>query len=496
MERKAHNLSHRALRNASFATRSLPRNRFRYAVNAAEPGKPSGMFGTLVDTVVMRLVKLLSIIVTVALFIACWEMFYSEKTGSFPSSLIWMLYAVLVIGFNRTYNAYEVGMGKVPELIYSQILTDLISAGIVYAALLLGWPQFSNPLPLLGLIAVQALWSGAWCFMANKLCFSIYPPPKTAIVYQREGDLRRLGQIKEFSNKFNIQKYIKDPCDIHQLLREVDGYAAIFVVGINATLRNGIAKYCIEKGVQGYIAPHVGDVIMAGSKHMQLFSMPIVRIDRAPLSLEYMFIKRAFDIIGALISILITSPLMLGIAAAIRLNDGGPILYKQLRLTRDRREFMIWKFRSMRVDAERDGTARLAGEHDDRVTSVGKVIRTIRFDELPQLFNILGGSMTFVGPRPERPEIAAKYEEIMPSFSLRLQVKAGLTGYAQVYGKYNTEPYDKLQMDLMYINKMSLLEDLRLMLATVKTLFMKESTEGVGEGQTTAVYHEIGKESA
>ena len=141
----------------------------------------------------------------------------------------------------------------------------------------------------------------------------------------------------------------------------------------------------------------------------------------------------------------------------------------------------------MRVDAEKDGVARLASEHDDRITRVGHIIRAIRFDELPQLLNILRGDMSFVGPRPERPEIAAQYEQEMPAFSLRLQVKAGLTGTAQVYGRYNTEPKDKLKMDLMYINNMSPLEDLRLMFATARILFMRESTSGVADGQTTAV---------
>ena len=157
-----------------------------------------------------------------------------------------------------------------------------------------------------------------------------------------------------------------------------------------------------------------------------------------------------------------------------------------MRLTKDRKEFKILKFRSMRVDAEKDGVARLASQNDDRITPVGKIIRALRIDEMPQLFNILGGSMTIVGPRPERPEIAKEYEKEIPSFALRLQVKAGLTGYAQIYGRYNTLPYDKLQMDLLYINRMSLLEDIQLMLATIKILFMRESTEGVQTGQTTA----------
>ena len=185
------------------------------------------------------------------------------------------------------------------------------------------------------------------------------------------------------------------------------------------------------------------------------------------------------DIFISAIALVILSPIFLITAIAIKVTDNGPVFYKQIRLTKDGKEFGILKFRSMRVDAEKDGVARLSsGENDDRITPVGKIIRACRVDELPQLINILKGDLSIVGPRPERPEIAAQYCEEMPEFALRLQAKAGLTGYAQVYGKYNTTPYDKLTMDLMYIAHPSIVEDLKIMFATVKILFMPESTEG------------------
>lgn len=196
-------------------------------------------------------------------------------------------------------------------------------------------------------------------------------------------------------------------------------------------------------------------------------------------------------------AIIILSPIMIVTAIIIKATDNGPVLYKQCRLTKDGKKFMVLKFRSMRVDAEKDGVARLSsGDKDDRITPIGKVIRKVRIDELPQLFNILFGDMSIVGPRPERPEIAEQYVKELPEFELRLQAKAGLTGYAQVYGKYNTTPYDKLQMDLMYIASPSVLADLKIMFATIKILFMPESTEGIAEGTTTAmegsgVEHEV-----
>ena len=227
---------------------------------------------------------------------------------------------------------------------------------------------------------------------------------------------------------------------------------------------------------------------MQEAKHLQTFDSPILLVNRKNLDQEFVLIKRVFYIVSSALGLIILSPILLITAIAIKLNDKGPAIYKQTRLTKDGREFEICKFRSMRVDAEKDGVARLStGDDDDRVTSVGRFIRKCRIDELPQLWNILVGDMSVVGPRPERPEIAEQYYEEMPDFKLRLQVKAGLTGYAQIYGKYNTSPYEKLEFDLMYINDMSILTDLRLMFATFKILFSKESTEGIESNQISAL---------
>ena len=181
---------------------------------------------------------------------------------------------------------------------------------------------------------------------------------------------------------------------------------------------------------------------------------------------------------------IITSPVMLITAVAVKLYDGGPVLYKQVRLTRHDRKFEIYKFRSMVVDAESDGIAKLARENDDRITPVGRIIRATRIDELPQLFNILKGDMSFAGPRPERPEIMEEYCKEIPEFAFRTRVKAGLTGYAQVYGKYNTTPYDKLKLDLFYISNYSMWTDIKLILMTLKIVLKKDATEGVNEELT------------
>lgn len=197
------------------------------------------------------------------------------------------------------------------------------------------------------------------------------------------------------------------------------------------------------------------------------------------LSIDQRFVKRAMDIVLAVILLLVLWPFMLLTALAIYLYDRGPVLYKQTRCSLYGKEFSIYKFRSMITDAERDGVARLAGKSDDRITPVGKWIRKTRLDELPQLLNVLRGDMSFVGPRPERPELVREYEKDLPEFDYRMHVKAGLTGYAQIYGKYNTVPYDKLKLDLYYVEHYSLWQDIQLLILTTKIVFSPDSTEGV-----------------
>lgn len=233
--------------------------------------------------------------------------------------------------------------------------------------------------------------------------------------------------------------------------------------------------------------PKISDIMLRGADQLHLFDTPILFLREYVLTFEQRFAKRTIDLICAVLLLILASPFILITAVVIKLYDGGPVLYKQVRCTRDMKEFYILKFRSMKVDAEKDGVARLASKNDDRITPIGRFIRMVRIDELPQLINILKGEMSFIGPRPERPEIIAQYVEEMPEFVYRTKVKAGLAGYAQVYGKYNTTPYDKLKLDLFYIENYSVWLDIKLMLLTLKILLKPESTEGVEANQTTAM---------
>lgn len=228
-----------------------------------------------------------------------------------------------------------------------------------------------------------------------------------------------------------------------------------------------------------YDMPSITDMLIASGQILHIVDTPIIKVNKFGPNAFEKIVKRAFDIFASLLLLIITSPIMLITAIAIKVNDGGNIFYRQARLTENGKEFNIVKFRSMVMNAEDLTGVVLAKVDDDRITSVGKIIRKYRIDELPQMINILKGDMSFVGPRPERTEIYDDITKTMPEFDYRLCVKAGLTGYAQIYGKYNTTLRDKLLLDLYYIEKYSLVEDLKLLLLTFKVIFKSDSTEGV-----------------
>lgn len=195
------------------------------------------------------------------------------------------------------------------------------------------------------------------------------------------------------------------------------------------------------------------------------------------MTLSQRFWKRAGDIIFSALALIVASPFMAIIALAIHFQDKGPVFYCQNRVTRDGKVFSLLKFRSMIVDAEKNGVTPATGK-DPRITKVGAFLRATRMDELPQLINILKGEMSIVGPRPERVEHVEKYGREISEWHFREKVKGGLTGYAQIYGRYNTSAYDKLRMDLIYIENYSAIMDVKLILMTLRVLFSKESTEG------------------
>ena len=396
-------------------------------------------------------------------------------------------YLFILFIFSAMYGGLQIGSYRMLELLFSQGFASLISNVIFYAMVTLLAYHFPPVWPLVGAMLVQCFLIGAWIFIATYVYRALFPPLDVLLIYNGNTKDLFVEKVKTKRHQFRINEDIRSDEDFDAICSAIDSHESVMMWDVPVYERNRIFKYCYVRSKETYVMPKIIDIILRGAEPLHYFDTPLLLTKCSPIEFEQLFFKRLFDIILSLILIVITSPLMLITAVCVKLYDGGRVIYKQIRCTRDGREFYIFKFRSMIEDAEEDGRARLATRNDDRITPVGRVIRKIRFDELPQLFNVLTGSMSFVGPRPERPEIIEKYVKVMPEFRYRLKVKAGITGYAQVYGKYNTLPYDKLKLDLYYIENYSFWLDLKLVILTVKTLFKLESTEGIEDGSMTPI---------
>ncbi len=399
------------------------------------------------------------------------------------------LYAVFIMAFSRAFGALKVGYLKTWDIMYSQILTILCVNGVTYFQLSLingDWSLLENSRPMWLLSLADFTIVLLWAIFMRWIYTIIYPPHEMLLIY---GDISPdwiIHKLESRKDKYHVKDKAALSAGVESILEKMLHYDAVLVGDIPAEDRNKFIKYCFEKDIRCYSIPKISDIMIINADNIDLFDTPLLLFRNNGLTYRQMFLKRCMDIGISLVGIVLASPVMIAIALAIKIYDKGPVFYKQKRLTLGGREFDILKFRSMIVDSEKHG-ARLAKAHDDRITPVGKIIRRTHFDELPQLFNILLGDMSFVGPRPERKEITEEYAKEIPEFPFRLKAKAGLTGYAQVYGQYNTVPYDKLKLDLTYITKYTIWLDIKLIFLTVKILFQKEKSEGVEDGQKTAL---------
>lgn len=402
--------------------------------------------------------------------------------------LIIAIYAVLLFFFSHMYGGMRIGYLKNLEVIFSQLLATLLVNVITYGQISLMMLKLYDIPRYMGMMAVQFVWIVVWINISSLLYKNIFPPRQLLLVHGDRPIDDILAKFAKRKDKFEVSKCMHIRQGAEKIEQEIlERYDAVVLWDISEEDRNRLLKYCYGKAIRTYTMPKIPDVIIKGAEELHLFDTPLLLTREYALTVEQRFAKRCIDLVCALLLFVLASPFMLLTALAVKLYDGGPVLYKQVRCTVGGKEFSILKFRSMRVDAEKDGVARLASKNDSRITPVGKFIRKVRLDELPQLINIIRGDMSFIGPRPERPEIIAQYVEMMPEFAYRTKVKAGLAGYAQVYGKYNTTPYDKLKLDLAYIENYSVWLDLKLMLLTVKVLLWPDSTEGVENNQITAM---------
>lgn len=439
-----------------------------------------------------HLYRVLFSLVLVALetwiFFHIWTKFYNPNLrvpyyfrGNYFVSFI---YAILMLVFSNIYGGLKIGYYRTLTIILSLSVTAAVANAVAYITIVIpAATWYLSPVPAVIFmtlldIAVIVVWS----LFSNRLFGKLFPPQKLLLVYGSGTDdiAAKFGSRKDrYDIAGRIQaEEVKGKANLAPVFAVCENYDGVIIGDISAEARNDILKYCYSHFVRTYTLPKLTDVILKSSETLHIFDSPMFLNRNHGLTIGQLFMKRLSDIAISLIGILLTSPILLLTALLIKLEDGGPVLFTQERCTTGGRVFQIYKFRSMVVDADRLGTPMVATKGDPRITRVGRIIRPFRIDELPQLFNILKGDMSVVGPRPERIENVRAYTEEIPEFPYRMLVKGGLTGYAQVYGKYNTSAYDKLKLDLMYIQNYSFFLDLEIIFKTLQIILTKESAEG------------------
>ena len=409
------------------------------------------------------------------------------------------VYAALLFFLVYNYDGFEFGYLKLFDVVVSQWIALLIVNFITFWQLCLIANVVITPVPLLMLTLVELVISLFCVTIYTGIYHHLYVPKNMVMIFGTEDAVGLKFKMDARTDKYAIKKLIPVEVGFEKICQQIMEYDAVVISDVHAEIRNDILKFCYEHQIRTYVTPKISDIIIRGARDISLFDTPLLLIRSKGLTVTQRTLKRGLDILLSAIAMIPAAPVMLLVALAIKLEDGGPVFYTQKRATLGGKEFDILKFRSMIVDAEKEGHSIPATGRDPRITKVGHVIRATRIDELPQILNILKGDMSVVGPRPERLEHVREYSKEIPEFSYRLKVKGGLTGYAQIYGKYNTSPYDKLRLDLMYIENYSLMLDIKLILMTIRIMLKRESTEGFEvaqelERKTHEILEEVSQE--
>ncbi len=442
---------------------------------------------------IKKLKRTIVFILKLALFMSLFGIFFGVFGINNPwlfhinrtTGVTMLTFAVLGISLMSVYGGYAVGTQKSKPIVYSMSLATVITDLITHLQLSImntsekNNPSFVYETPhlLLLVMVLQVLVIIFFAYFGNFVYFSLEPPEKCCVISSSRQSLGHIiPKISKFQKQYEVDEIIR--YDAPNVLDVISRNDTVFLYDVPVRERITLTEYCYQKQKNIYYNFEMIDVVSQGAKYMTLDDKSLVMHVAKDLTMEQRIVKRLMDIGISLLALIITSPIMLGCALAIKLEDGGKVFYKQKRLTKYGRVFEVYKFRTMR---EENSIHKSVTENDDRITKVGKVLRKYRIDELPQMLNILKGDMTVVGPRPEMLENVEKYTGELPEFAYRLRMKAGLTGLAQISGKYNTSPKDKLVMDLMYIENYSIWQDLKLIFQTV-TVFFKasESTEAFG----------------
>lgn len=430
--------------------------------------------------------KIILTVVMILFFALVWTFSLDElrfQAGIWEEKwIMYALYGVVVAICIKAFDGYMIGVNRISTSILSQAL-GLILANSIELLILILIIGSSNSIgviviSLLKVLGLQIVFAFLFTWLTGFIYRIKFPPHRILMVYgDYDNDLG--AKMCSRDDRYSIVSEMHYKEGLESIKREMNKVDAILINDIPSETRNLILKMCFYADKRVYYTPKLGDIFVRGSEELRVFDTPICFCRNIGLDIGQRIIKRLGDVIVSVIGIIILSPIMLVVAILIKSYDHGKVLYKQERCTINGKIFEIIKFRTMKEDAEKEGKAQLATIDDDRITPIGRFLRKTRIDELPQFFNVLKGDMSIVGPRPERPEIIQKYLEDIPEFDYRMKVKAGITGYAQVYGKYNTTDLDKLKFDLMYIQKCSILLDIQLMLLTIKVIFIKDAADGI-----------------
>lgn len=389
-----------------------------------------------------------------------------------------VFYAILFSMICVPYDGFKIGTLRVRELRYSFVLIMVMTNFIAYLVLALISRALISPLPMLVLTVVQILIGLVLYQIMNDWYFKLHPTRETVIVYANQRwDKDVAKKFEAMKERYIIKAVFKEEDSYDSIIEAISRYGTCIIGQVNKPLRHKLINYCYNNNKRLYVMPDVDDILLQNSHVSQIGDSLVYYVRNRALTTEQLIVKRGFDLVLSALFLLVSLPVTLPVALIIKLTDGGPIFFRQLRYTRNGETFNIVKFRSMVVDAEKKG-AQYTVPDDKRITGIGRFIRKTRIDEIPQFINVLKGEMSIVGPRAERVENHDAYVKLMPEWSYRTRVKAGITGYAQIYGKYNTSFEDKARMDIYYIQNYSLLNDLKLLLATIKVVFKSDSTEG------------------
>lgn len=433
------------------------------------------------NQIIRKLEAFLQIALFTVLYYLIWLFSYQDVTFPYLGRgkfVLMGVYALLVLILFHYSDGFSYGHSKLADIIVSQCIAIFLVNFLTYWQLSLVANVMISPMPMLVLTLLDILICLGCCFVYTVVYHRYHTPRDLLMIYGSENALDLESKMAMRGDKYRITKTISVEAGLEAICQEINKHEAVLLNDVPAQIRNDILKVCYRDEVRVYATPKLSDIIISGAEKICIFDTPLLLIKGTGLNLEQRILKRAMDLVLSAIAMVIAAPIMLIVAIAIKIEDGGPVFFKQKRVTLNGKCFEILKFRSMIVDAEKWGEVLPATDHDPRITKVGRFIRATRIDELPQILNILKGEMSIVGPRPERVEHVEKYQKEIPEFVYRTKVKGGLTGYAQIYGKYNTSPYDKLRLDLTYIEEYSILLDIKLILMTLQIMVRKESTEG------------------